>query len=207
MNIDWQFDDPPNTASLTTSFVLDGSPIQRVYHDYEGGWQFHGSPDDPVTTDVARIVSLASMIARDATLVELHDLPNGWRAWRLTADRPWTREKNNPFPTFVEDSYYLDDAVWISQYRDDVNPPPEDVRTSLPVGTYAKLLFRFAAEAADRKDNETERMWVLVVELDENGYYVGLLANDPNHDHVLKCGDTVHFHPLHVMDILNQDNA
>ena len=72
---DWQFDDPPNAASLTTSFVLDGSPILRVYHDYDGGWQFHGSPEDPATPDVARIVSLESIVARDSTLVELHDLP------------------------------------------------------------------------------------------------------------------------------------
>jgi hypothetical protein len=34
---DWQFVDPPNAASLTTKFVLDGSPILRVYHDYDGG--------------------------------------------------------------------------------------------------------------------------------------------------------------------------
>lgn len=206
MNIDWQFDDAPNTASFTTSFVLDGSPILRVYHDFEGGWQFHGSPDHPATTEVGRIVSLGSMIARDATLVELHGLPQGWRAWRQTATTPWSREKNNLFPIYGENGFYLEDAEWISQYRDDVSPP-QDVRNSLPVGSYAKLLFRFAAETADRNDNETERMWVLIVELDENGYYVGTLANDPNHDRVLKCGETIHFHPSHVMDILNQDNA
>ena len=47
--IRWRFDDPPNAASLTTKLVLDGSPILRVYHDYDGGWQFHGSPDQATT--------------------------------------------------------------------------------------------------------------------------------------------------------------
>lgn len=98
MKVDWPFDDAPNTASITTSFVLDGSPILRVYHDFEGGWQFHGSPDHPATTEVARVVSLENMIARDATLLEVHDLPYAWRA---TAESPWMREKNNPFPTLI----------------------------------------------------------------------------------------------------------
>ena len=31
MNADWPFDDAQNAASITTSFVLDGSPILRVY--------------------------------------------------------------------------------------------------------------------------------------------------------------------------------
>ncbi len=65
MKSGWQFDDAPNTASITTSFVLDGSPILRVYHDYDGGWQFHGSPETPATTDVARIVSLENRYSRE----------------------------------------------------------------------------------------------------------------------------------------------
>lgn len=206
MNADWQFDGAPNTACLTTSFVLDGSPILRVYHDYDGGWQFHGSPDHPATTDVARLVSLGSMIARDISLSELHDLPFGWRASRVTVASPWIREKNNPFATHEINGYYLEDAVWMSQYRNDVDPPPESIRNNLPVGSYAKLLFRFAAENAERQNNETERMWVLVTEVDEGGNYVGRLENGPNHSDVLAYGDRIHFHPLHVMEILDDNN-
>jgi hypothetical protein len=44
---------PPNTACFTTTFVLDGSPILRVYRDYDGDWQFHGSKDHP-TDEVTR---------------------------------------------------------------------------------------------------------------------------------------------------------
>lgn len=204
---DWRFDDPPNAASFTTKFVLDGSPILRVYHDYDGGWQFHGSPDHPATTDVARIVSLGSMIGRDPSLVQLHDLPCGWRAARTSADSRWAREKNNPFPTYEENGYYLEDAVWVSQYRDDVNPPAEEIRNNLAVGTYVKLLFRFAAENADRQDGEVERMWVQVTRLDEDENYIGTLENDPVHDQVLSSGDAIRFHSLHVMEVMTENGA
>jgi hypothetical protein len=207
MTNDWPFDDAPNVASFTTKFVLDGSPILRVYHDYDGGWQFHGAPDQPTTTDIARVVSLASMIGRDSSLAQLHDLPYGWRATRRSFDAPWVRDKNNPFPTYDENGYYLEDAVWTSQYRDDVNPPPEEVRNNLTVGTCVKLLFRFAAEKADRHDGEVERMWVRVVGLDEDEYYIGALENDPVHDQVMSCGDSIHFHPLHVMEVLPENGA
>jgi hypothetical protein len=202
MTIDWRFDDPPNAASFTTIFVLDGSPILRVYHDYDGGWQFHGSVDHQATADVCRLVSLGSMIDRDSSLAVLHDLPCGWRATRSSVDVPWVRHKNNPFPTYEENGYYLEDAVWMSQYRDDVNPPSEEVRNNLEAGAYVKLLFRFAAEMADRHDGEVERMWVCVAGLDEDGHYIGSLENDPVHDQVLSCGDPIHFHPLHVMEVL-----
>jgi hypothetical protein len=204
---DWQFADPPNAASLTTKFVLDGAPILRVYHDYDGGWQFHGSPDDPATADVGRVVSLGEIIGRDSSLAQLHDLPWGWRASRRSTAAPWVRERNHPFPTYEENGFYLEDAVWMSQYRDDVNPPGEQIRENLAVGTYVKLLFRFAPEDADRQDREVERMWVLVTELDEDDYYLGTLANDPVHDQVLSCGDLIHFHPLHVMEVLAESEA
>ena len=203
----WQFDDPPNIASFTTTFVLDGTPILRVYHDYDGGWQFHGSPDDSATPDVTRLVSLGSMIARDPTLNKLHDLPNGWQAFRSSATKPWKRQKNHPFPTYSENGYYLEDAIWMAQYRDDVRPPSEELRGNLKVGTYVKLLFRFAAEDANRRDKQTERMWVLITEVDEDGNYIGTLEHDPHHSNTLTCGDTIHFHPLHVMEILDESGA
>jgi hypothetical protein len=204
---DWRFDDPPNAASLTTKFVIDGSQILRVYHDYDGGWQFHGSPDQATTTDVARLVTLGSMIGRDPSLADLYDLPWGWRAIRRSVDEPWTRQKNNPFPTYEENGYYLEDAVWMSQHRDDVNPPAKEIRENLMVGTYVKLFFRFAAANADRRDGEVERMWVRVTSRDEDDNYMGILENDPVHDQVLSCGDSIHFHPLHVMEVLMERSA
>ena len=95
----------------------------------------------------------------------------------------------------------------MAQYRDDVHPPSEELRGNLEVGTYVKLLFRFAAEDAKRRDKETERMWVLITEVDEDGNYIGTLENDPHHSNTLTCGDTIHFHPLHVMEILDESGA
>ncbi len=40
--MEWKFHEERNTACFTTSLVLKGSPILRVYHDYDGDWQFHG---------------------------------------------------------------------------------------------------------------------------------------------------------------------
>jgi hypothetical protein len=93
---DWPFDDPPNTAALTTRQVLEaGAPILRVTHDAEdGGWQFLcGTSDDPVD---ARVVGLGRLHARDATLGEVADLPEGWVAWREHAGGPWRRAPRPP---------------------------------------------------------------------------------------------------------------
>jgi hypothetical protein len=50
-------------------------------------------------------------------------------------------------------------------------------------------------------------MWVRVAGLDEEEYYLGTLENDPVHDQVLSCGDSIHFHPLHVMEVLTENGA
>jgi hypothetical protein len=147
------------------------------------------------------------MIDRDPGLTQLHDLPWGWRATRNSVGAPWVREKNNSFPTYDENGYYLEDAVWMSRHRDDVNPPPEEIRDSLAVGTYVKLIFRFAAENADRHSGDVERMWVRVTAVDDDENYIGTLENAPVHDHALKCGDLIHFHPLHVMEVLEENVA
>ena len=90
MSDDWPFEDPPNTAALTTRQVLDGAPVLLVTHDADdGSWQFLcGTADDPAD---ARIVGLGRMYTRDPTLGELATLPEGWRAWRDSVGRPWER--------------------------------------------------------------------------------------------------------------------
>ena len=88
---DWPFEDAPNTASITTRQVLEaGAPILRVTHDADdGSWQFLcGTTDDPAD---ARVIGLGRMYARDATLGELADLPEGSQAWRAAPDQPWQR--------------------------------------------------------------------------------------------------------------------
>jgi hypothetical protein len=86
----WPFTDSPNTASITTRQVLEGAPVLLVTHDADDGcWQFLcGTTNDP---EDARVVGLGQMYRRDATLGELVDLPEGWRASRSAAGLPWHR--------------------------------------------------------------------------------------------------------------------
>jgi hypothetical protein len=144
------------------------------------------------------------MVRRDASLNELYDLPYGWRAERATPSARWERIKNNPFPSFAENGYYLEDAVWLSEYVSDINPPDAELRESLSVGEYVKLVFRFADEESKRLDNQCERMWVKVTAHNDDGNYVGTVENDPQHE-AARYGDVVHFHPLQVADILVDD--
>jgi hypothetical protein len=61
------------------------------------------------------------------------------------------------------------------------------------------ISFRFADEQAPRKDNECERMWVLVTEVDgENCRYKGTLDNDPLLHNEIACGRELWLHPIHI---------
>lgn len=200
MNADWHFSDHPSTACFTTTFVLDGSPILRVYHDYDGAWQFHSDSDQPTDNATGKIVSLKQILRLDQSLAKLHDLPYGWAAERLSAKAKWRRFKNTPFPSFPENGYYLEDAVWLSEFLPDINPPDENVRENLVVGDYVKLIFRFAAEDSERRDGECERIWVQLTGHDDDGNYLGTIENDPYHQ-AAALGDTIHFHPLHVAHV------
>jgi hypothetical protein len=89
----------PNGVVITTRRVMEqGWPILLVTHDDDEprGWQFlngHGDTDDP-TGGIT--VHPEHVIDRDPTVVELADLPPGWRAWRTTESAEWIRE---PEPT------------------------------------------------------------------------------------------------------------
>jgi hypothetical protein len=86
----WPFEATRNTAAITTRQVLEGEPVLQVTHDADdGGWQFLcGTTDD--TAD-GRVVGLGEMCDRDATLLELADLPEGWQAWRDRPGAQWRR--------------------------------------------------------------------------------------------------------------------
>jgi len=85
----WPFADPPNLATITTRFVMEGSrPILLVTHEAdEGSWQLLcGTTSNP---DDARVVALRNVYELDPTIGELADLPFGWCAWRHTPKDPW----------------------------------------------------------------------------------------------------------------------
>lgn len=107
---------------------------------------------------------------------------------------------NYPFPRFANNGYYLEDAIWPPESLSDINPPDEDIRDDLEIGQRVKLVFRFAAEDADRQDNECERIWVEVTAKHADGRYEGTIEDVPHHD-AAKCGDSLVFHPHHVAEI------
>ncbi|MGK5003870.1 hypothetical protein [Janthinobacterium sp. LB2P70] len=204
MTTAWKFRDAPNTACYTTTDVLNGSPVKHVYHDYDGDWQFHGA-SDVTTVSSFQIACLAEIIKYNDLLTVLHDLPYGWRAEWNERTRNWDRFKDNPFPSFAENGYYLEDAVWLSEYLTDIKPPPAEMRENLDIASHVKIVFRFAHEDSDRYDGQCERLWVEITAVDEqNGGYIGRIDNAPYHE-AARCGDLVSFHSLHVADRYSEE--
>jgi hypothetical protein len=96
---DWPFENPPNTAAITTAQVLQGARILAVWHDSDdGSFQFLDR-DFPDEKD-GRIVGLGNILGRDPSVAEVADLPEGWVARRLSENHPWTR---SPFLPREED--------------------------------------------------------------------------------------------------------
>jgi len=198
----WPFSDPPNVASFTTRAVMQGAPILYVYHDWDdGSWQFH--TDEEVVPANGLIIALKEAFRMDTSIGELVHLPHGWRAERIAKGGPWRWSKNHPYPSFVESGYYLELATdYVRWFPDTFQIPAEEVRSALKPGMLAKLIFRFASESAARQNNECERMWVIVKEVDdEQGCYHGVLDNEPSKHNAIKCGDRVTFHANHVITV------
>lgn len=204
MTTAWKFPDAPNTACYATTDILNGSPVKHVYHDYDGDWQFHGASHEETASSL-KMVCLAEMINHHDLLTDLHDLPYGWRAQWNEGARHWDRFKDNPFPSFADHGYYLEDAVWLAAYLTDIQPPPAEVREHLDIASHVKIVFRFAPEDAERGDNQCERLWVEVTAIDEqNNGYIGRIDNHPYHP-AARYGDLVSFHSLHVADRYNEE--
>jgi len=91
MKSTWPFDQPKNCAAITLkSIVFGGKPILLVSHDQDDhSWQFL----DGGAFDVAdaAVVSMGNIVTRDPSLLEIANLPPGWKAWRKTENSPWQR--------------------------------------------------------------------------------------------------------------------
>lgn len=90
----WPFDQPKNCSALTLrSIVYEGKPILYVvHHEDDHGWGFYDGED--VRVGNAMVVSLLSMVNRDASLLDVADLSPGWYAWREKPGAPWQRSLN-----------------------------------------------------------------------------------------------------------------
>lgn len=89
---DWPFDQPRNCAVITLRQIADGSePILRVTHDKDDhGWQFLGRGG--AREEDASVVALSGIVALDASVLGVADIPPGWRAWRTSPEDNWMRE-------------------------------------------------------------------------------------------------------------------
>jgi hypothetical protein len=89
---EWPFQDPENTAVFSTVGVVKRhEPVCLVCHDDDGAWQFLGGGH--VTMADAMIVLLKNAVETDESLLELADLPLGWKATRENAQAPWRRSR------------------------------------------------------------------------------------------------------------------
>jgi hypothetical protein len=87
---DWPFQGPRNLAVFTIRQVIERErPILRVSHDVDGDWQFLDWPT-PLESD-ARLLSLAEIVELDDSILDVADLPLGWKAVRRGPDEPWIR--------------------------------------------------------------------------------------------------------------------
>jgi hypothetical protein len=87
----WPFVEPRNCVTFVTAEVLAGAePILHAVHDEDGEWQFLGSTDG--TRENAKIIALYEDVELDPSVLQLADLPIGWRALRDTVEDPWKRE-------------------------------------------------------------------------------------------------------------------
>lgn len=94
-----KFREANNTAVFTTKFVIrDRKPITYVTHEAEdGAWQFFSSDKFENFEEVAIIVGLEEIVAIDASLLELADMPVGHYAIRETPNGKWhIRRQVNP---------------------------------------------------------------------------------------------------------------
>ena len=90
----WPFDQPENCAVFTTTHVMKGGrDIIYVFHDEDDhGWQFHYAGEKSIADTL--VVALKEIVARDPSVLDIADLPLGWKAWREKRGASWHKSKN-----------------------------------------------------------------------------------------------------------------
>ena len=87
----WPFDQSPNTAALTTRQVLDNKAAIRVVIHYadDNSWAFLCGETDGEKD--GRVIAMSEAVKLDSSLLQVADLPPGWRAERAGRDGEWAR--------------------------------------------------------------------------------------------------------------------
>ena len=90
----WPFDQSAITSAITTRQVLDRLSDIRVVIHYkgDGSWAFLCGTTE-ATLD-GKVISMGEAVGLDDSLLEIADLPRGWRAERIDRENKWTRTKN-----------------------------------------------------------------------------------------------------------------
>lgn len=90
----WPFLEDPDLGVFVTDEVFRlGAPVLWAVHDRDGDWVFGGVSDfDEATTS---LVHLSHVAARHSEIVDLADLPRGWRAERASPNDDWEREEHD----------------------------------------------------------------------------------------------------------------
>ncbi len=104
-------------------------------------------------------------------------------------------------PDLDEDGWCLASAVdYHALDAEAFDIPDEAARTGLKPGDFAKLIFLIAVE--EDEEPITDRMWVVVREAADGGYF-GLLDNEPDIDEndEFWLGTEVPFGPEHVIEV------
>jgi hypothetical protein len=106
-----------------------------------------------------------------------------------------------PAPDLDDDGWALESAVEYHQLEPETfDIPDEQARRGLQPGDFAKLIFVIAVE--EDEEPITDRMWVVVREVAESGYF-GLLDNEPDIDEndEFWLGTELPFGPEHVIEV------
>jgi hypothetical protein len=102
-----RFSEPGNTSVYTTIHVMkEGSLITLVSHELDGDWQFMG--DEPINdySQIAMVVSLNEIVKHDKTVLEVSDMPLGYRATRSNKSEKWLIEKIDYSDSEIEEMGY-----------------------------------------------------------------------------------------------------
>ena len=103
---EWPFQDPPNTAVVTTVQAVEQERILFVMHGNKAGdWQFHNG--EPAKLEDSIIVSLQDIAELDPSIKQLATLPPGWFAMRKHPENDWRCYKSDSLSKIGVDSFQI----------------------------------------------------------------------------------------------------